>query len=111
MLSCQECERYLPVFLDHALGVKESLDIQAHLQACSACADRADIEQRLRIFVRENLETSPLPNEIKHTMLLRAMQTERRRGWRAYLPATVHLHDLAIGMAMAALLVFVVYGT
>ena len=35
MLSCQECERYLPVFLDHALEVKESLDVQAHLQSCS----------------------------------------------------------------------------
>ncbi len=34
MLSCQECERYLPVFLDHALEVKESLDVQAHLQSC-----------------------------------------------------------------------------
>ena len=48
MLSCQECERYLPVFLDHALGVKESLDIEAHLQVCPPCADRADIERRLR---------------------------------------------------------------
>jgi anti-sigma factor RsiW len=111
MLSCQECERYLPVFLDHALGVKESLDIQAHLQVCSACADRADSERRLRTFVRENLETRPLPDEMKRTMLLHAMQTERRRGWRAYLPVTVHLRDLAIGMAMAALLAFVVYGT
>jgi len=41
MLSCHECERYLPVFLDHALEVKESLDVQAHLQSCPSCADRA----------------------------------------------------------------------
>jgi len=111
MLSCQECERYLPAFLDQALGVKESLDMQAHLQACPACADHADVERRLRMFVRENLDTPPLPDEIKHTMLLRAMQVESRRGWRAYLPVTVRLQDFAIGMAMAAMLVFVVYGT
>jgi len=111
MLACQECERYLPVFLDHALGAKESLDIQAHLQVCPACADRADIERRLRTFVHENLDTRPLPDEIKHSMLLRAMQAARRPGWWAYLPVTVRLRDFTMGMAMAALLVSVVYGT
>jgi anti-sigma factor RsiW len=111
MLSCQECERYLPVFLDHALGLKESLDVRAHLQACPACVDRADIERRLRMFVRQHLEAPPLPDAIKHTLLRRAMQAERRRGWRAYMPGTVRLRDLALGMAMAAILVFVVYGT
>lgn len=110
MVSCQECERYLLVFLDHALGVKESLDIEAHLQVCSACTDRADTERRLRTFVRQHLETHPLPDEIKHTMLLRVMQPERRRGWLAYLPVPVRLRDFTMGMAMAAILVFVVYG-
>ena len=111
MLSCQECERYLPVFLDHALGVKESLDIQAHLQVCPACADRAEIERRLRMFVHENLDTHPLPDEIKRTMLLRAMQAERQHGWWASLPLTVRLRDFTMGMALTALLVSVVYGT
>ncbi len=32
MLSCQECERYLPVFLDQALEVQVSLDMEAHLR-------------------------------------------------------------------------------
>lgn len=110
MLSCQDCERYLPLFLDHALGVKESLDIEAHLQVCSMCVDRAETERRLRTFVRDNLETCPLPDEIKHTMLLRVMQAERRRGWRAYLPVPVRLRDFTMGMAMTVMLVFVVYG-
>lgn len=111
MVSCQECECYLPLFLDHALGVKESLDIEAHLQVCSMCVDRAETERRLRTFVRQNLETCPLPDEIKHIMLLRVMQAERQRGWWAYLPVPVHLRDFTMGMAMAAILVFVIYGS
>src|SRR5438128_1212131 len=99
MLACQECERYLPAFLDHALGVKESLDIEAHLQVCPTCADRADLEQRLRAFVRQSLDAPPLPDDLKHTMLLRAIQAAPQRGWRAYLPVTVRLQDLAMGMA------------
>src|SRR5439155_24245157 len=98
MLACQECERYLPVFLDHALGVKESLDIQAHLQVCPACVDRADIERRLRTFVHENLDTRPLPDDIKHTMLLRAMHAERRPGWWETLNITVSGCVFTIGM-------------
>ena len=110
MLSCQECERYLPVFLDHALEVKESLDVQAHLQSCLSCHDRAESERRLRMFVRQFLDVPPPPEEIKRAMILRAMQDERRCGWRAYLPVPVRLRDFAMGMATAAILALVVYG-
>ena len=104
MLSCHECERYIPVFLDHALEVKESLDVQAHLQSCLSCHDRAESERRLRTFVRQFLDVPPPPEEIKRAVILRAMQAERRCGWRAYLPVPVCLRDFAMGMATAALL-------
>jgi anti-sigma factor RsiW len=110
MLSCQECERYLPVFLDHALEVKESLDVQAHLQSCLACHDRAAGERRLRIFVRQFLDVPPPPEEIKQAMILRAMQDERQGWWQTYLPVPVRLRDFAMGMATAAILSLVVYG-
>jgi len=111
MLSCQECERYIPVLLDHALEIKESLDVQAHLQACPPCANRANVERRLRVFVQQHLNPPPLPDEMKHAMLQRAMQAESQRGWRAYLPATGRLRDFAMGMAAAALVVFALYGS
>jgi len=110
MLSCQDCERYLPVFLDHALEVKESLDVQDHLQSCISCHDRAESERRLRMFVRQFLDVPPPPEEIKRAVILRAMQAERRCGWRAYLPVPVCLRDFAMGMATAAVLALMVYG-
>src|SRR5215831_15859892 len=110
MLSCQECERYIPVFLDHALEVKESLDVQAHLQSCLPCHDRAESERHLRRFVRQFLDVPSPPEELKRAMILRAMQDERRCGWRAYLPVSVCLRDFAMGMATAAVLALVVYG-
>src|SRR6266545_3294957 len=111
MLSCHECERYLPVFLDHALEVKESLDVQAHLQSCHSCADRAESERYLRTFVRQYLDVPPPPDEFKRAMILRAMQAERQPGWWAYLPAPARLCDFAMGMATAALLALVMYGS
>jgi anti-sigma factor RsiW len=110
MLSCHECERYIPVFLDHALEVKESLDVQAHLQSCSSCHDRVESEQRLRLFVRQFLDVPPPPEEFKRAMILRAMQDEPRCGWRAYWPVPARLRDFAMGMATAALLVLMVSG-
>jgi anti-sigma factor RsiW len=110
MLSCQECERYLPVFLDHALEVKESLDVQAHLQSCCSCHERAERERRLRLFVRQFLAVPPPPEELKRAIILRAMQAERRCGWRAYLPVHVRLRDFVMGMATAAVLALAVYG-
>lgn len=111
MLSCQECERYLPVFLDHALEVKESLDVQAHLQGCPPCADRAESERHLRTCVRQYLDVPPPPDELKRAIILHAMQAECRRGWRAYLPVPGRLRDFAMGMATAALLALMAYGT
>ena len=110
MLSCQDCERYIPVFLDHALEVKESLDVQAHLQSCLSCHDRAASERRLRMFVRQFLDVPPPPEEIKHAIIMRAMQGERPCRWRAYLPGPVRLRDFAMGMVTAAALVLMVYG-
>lgn len=110
MLSCQECERYLPVFLDQALEVKESLDVRDHLADCSPCADRADVERRYRDFLRWGLEAPPLPDAIKHAILQRVMQDGRQRGWRTYLPHVGRLRDFAMGMATAAVVVLAVYG-
>jgi anti-sigma factor RsiW len=110
MLSCQECERYLPVFLDHALEVKESLDVQAHLQSCPACHDRVASERCLRTFVRQFLDVPPPPEEVKRAIILRAMQAESQCWWRMYLPVPMRLRDFAMGMATAAILSLMVYG-
>src|SRR5262249_9846778 len=110
MLSCQECERYIPVFLDHALEVKESLDVQAHLQSCLSCHDRAESERRLRMFVRQFLDVPPPSEELKRAIIMRAMQDERPYRWWAYLSGSVRLRDFAMGMATAAVLVLMVYG-
>src|SRR2546425_12447569 len=99
MLSCQDCERYLPVFLDHALEVKESLDVQDHLQSCISCHDRAESERRLRMFVRQFLDVPPPPEEIKRAVILRAMQAERRCGRPAALPCPGCLTGFSMGTA------------
>lgn len=110
MLSCQECERYIPVFLDQALEVKTSLDVHAHLQSCPVCADRIHLEQRMRSFVRDQLEAAPLPEALQRQMILRAMQPPQRRGWQSYIPSSVVIRDYVLGMATAALFVLAVYG-
>src|SRR2546428_14125643 len=110
MLSCHECERYIPVFLDHALEVKESLDVQANLQSCLSCHDRAESERRLRTFVRQLLDVPPPPEEIKRAILMRATQDERRGGGRVTLPILLGPRGCAVGMATPAPVTLMVYG-
>lgn len=110
MLSCQECERYLLVFLDHALEVKVSLDLAAHLQSCPPCGERAARERRLRHLVRESLQPPDLPEDLKRSMILRAVQAEHPPRWRAYLPMPSNWRDFAIGGVTMALFVLALSG-
>ena len=106
MLSCDQCRKYLAFFLDQALGVKESLDVQEHLQECPDCTDLAAGERALRAMVRRQAATAPLPEAAKQRLLRRAMQ--RRRPWLTALREAAQWRDVGLGVAFGAavLLVF-----
>ena len=53
MLSCQDCEKYLEVYLDSELDIKESLDVEEHLRDCPACTSYAEAERLVRQFVHQ----------------------------------------------------------
>ena len=109
MLSCQDCEKYLPVFLDQALEVKESLDVQEHLQSCASCTHLAEAERTLRQFVRERAIEPPPQDALKRRIMRQAMQQSTWQSWGARLRMLVRPLDFALGAATAMLLlVFIV---
>ena len=109
MLSCEQCRKYLAFFLDQALGVKESLDVQEHLQECPDCTDLVAGERALRAMVRQQAATAPLPEAEKQRLIRRAIQRRQHRWpWLATLREAVQWRDVGLGVALAAavLLVF-----
>jgi anti-sigma factor RsiW len=109
MLSCQDCEKYLDAFLDHALAVKESLDVQEHLRACTPCTNRVDVERTLRSFIRQHAAPAPMAEELKQRIVRQAMQDPQQRCWRWGVSAGLiaHARDFVMGVAAAALLLLV----
>ncbi|HEY7495702.1 MAG TPA: zf-HC2 domain-containing protein [Candidatus Tectomicrobia bacterium] len=107
MLSCQDCEKYLYAFLDHALDVKESLDIQEHLFCCPPCAKRVDAERTLRTFVRQHATVAPLPETLKCGIIRQVIHAPRPQHWWTRLRVVWHLRDCAIGVAAAAVVLLV----
>ena len=110
MLSCEQCRKYLAFFLDQALGVKESLDVQEHLHECPECTDLVAGERALRAVVRQQAATAPLPEAEKQRLIRRAVQPRQHRWpWLATLREAVQWRDVGLGAAFAAavLLVFV----
>ncbi|ETX04597.1 MAG: hypothetical protein ETSY2_27895, partial [Candidatus Entotheonella gemina] len=118
MLACQDCERYLEAFLDQELGVKESLDMQAHLRECPACMELAEAERACRRFVREHVSEVPLPDAVKLKMIRRAMDgvtgrtaaAQPRTTWWEWLGTWIRPKDFALGMASAAAVLLVLFG-
>jgi anti-sigma factor RsiW len=103
MLSCQDCEKYLDAFLDHALDVKENLDVEEHLCRCPPCAKRVDAERTLRAFVRQHVTVSPLPEALKRGIIRQVIHAPRPQRWWTRLGVIWHLRDCAIGVAAAAI--------
>ena len=109
MLSCEQCRKYLGFYLDQALGVKESLEVQEHLQDCPECTDLAAAERSLRAVVRQQAVTEPLPEADKRRMIRLAMQQPMQQwAWVAKLREAVQWRDVGLGAALSAavLLVF-----
>ena len=108
MLSCERCRKYLAFFLDQALGVKESLDVQEHLQECPECTDLVAAERAVRAAVRQQAATAPLPQVEKQQLIRRAMQ-QRRHRWPqlAMLREAVQWRDVGLGAALAAAMLLV----
>ncbi|MDE0208108.1 MAG: zf-HC2 domain-containing protein [Candidatus Tectomicrobia bacterium] len=109
MLSCEQCRKYLGFYLDQALGVKESLEVQEHLQDCQECTDLAAAECSLRAVVRQQAATEPLPEADKRRLIRLAMQEPSHNwSWLEKLRQAVQWRDAVLGAALSAavLLVF-----
>jgi anti-sigma factor RsiW len=102
MLPCQDCEKYLEVYLDYELGVKESLDVEEHLRDCPACTSRAEAERWVRQFVHQHARMDALPEGTKLQIIRQAMSPLAAPGWWKGLRAWVHPLDFSLGVATAA---------
>lgn len=110
MLSCEDCEKYLEPFLDQALEVKDSLDVEQHLNACTVCADRVAAERSFRRFVRQQASTPSLPMSDKRRIVsqaVRAFEQETRN--RPPHQKTFHMRDFLMGLMTAAAFLLLVF--
>jgi anti-sigma factor RsiW len=102
MMECQDCEKYLFPFLDEALDIKQTLDMQAHVDTCARCAERVQIERTLKAFVRQHAMVPPLPEDRKRQIIRSAMGLAPVSCWWKRWKVVAHLRDAAIGAAAAA---------
>lgn len=51
-MTCQELDRFLYPYLDGEFQPEERMDVEAHLAACTQCAERVAEEQHLRLMLR-----------------------------------------------------------
>ena len=108
MLSCDLCRKYLGFYLDQALGVKESLEVQEHLHGCPECTDLAAAERSLRAAVRLQAVTEPLPEADKRRLIRLAMhQPSQGWSWLAKLREAIQWRDVGLGAAVSAAILLV----
>src|SRR5205807_8229894 len=53
-VNCREIEALLPAYVDEELDLVHSLEVEAHLQECRACASRVQQQRTVRHLVSEH---------------------------------------------------------
>jgi mycothiol system anti-sigma-R factor len=77
-MICDDVKRVIYFFLDGQLSENKRKDFSSHLDLCSDCERRAEIQRRLREFVQKRLHIDPAPDHLKRrlTRAVRAFRTE-----------------------------------
>jgi anti-sigma factor RsiW len=109
MLSCEDCEKYLEPFVDQALEVKESLDVEQHLIACAPCADRVEAERSFRQFVRQHAVAPSLPMPDKRRIVLQAVRATQQETAIRPPRHTFQVRGFMMGLVTAAALLLLVF--
>ena len=84
--ECQVVADKLYAFLDDALDVPETLNIQAHLETCPACYQRYQFVLNLRGLLREEAETFVAPQQLEDRIrALGRAEIRKAKRWRFWL--------------------------
>ncbi len=109
MMFCENVEKYLEPFLDQALEVKESLDVEQHLHACASCADLLEGERTFRKFVRQSVTMPPLDEAEKRRIVSQAVRGAGGRIGGMRRRSAFQPRDFVIGLVTAAALLLFVF--
>ena len=77
-MICDDVKRVIYFFLDGQLSQNKQQDFSSHLDTCTDCDRRAQIQRRLREFVHKRLHVDPAPDHLKRRLsrAVRAFRTE-----------------------------------
>lgn len=114
---CRGMGPLLVAYLDSELCPAQVVEVDRHLQVCSACAEQVAFDRAVRAGVRKTVRATPLPDGLRERMVARMLEEARRsrpvgddrmieRGkmlpWHVVLPlASAAAIPLALGIAGA----------
>jgi mycothiol system anti-sigma-R factor len=65
---CAHCEEMMQPYLDHILTEAERVEAEAHLDECDWCRRRYRFEESLRMYVKQQAKSEPMPDELKQKL-------------------------------------------
>ena len=66
---CAHCEEMMQPYMDRVLTDAERAEAETHLAECTYCRKRYRFEEHLRTYVREAVQSEPMPIELKTKLL------------------------------------------
>jgi anti-sigma factor RsiW len=88
-MTCADLRPWLVAYADDELGVEKSIELEAHLERCSACRTACDRHRALRHVVGRLYPHDRLPDDVRRTVLRRLRRPRRSVGAAAIAAALV----------------------
>lgn len=85
-MSCSEVKGLIQLYMDNELDARSTLDVQRHLESCSACTRLLDAYLGQDRKLKEHARSEPIDIRLVRENILAAIRrepAERRGGWRA----------------------------
>jgi len=81
-MNCREVNRYLYAFLDNETALKETLEIQEHLEHCPTCWRAFELERGLKVFLQREIGDEEPPRDLWSKIAERLTTEARLSGLR-----------------------------
>ena len=107
MVNCQDIKDKLSAWIDNELDSKESSEVSSHIDQCSVCRNKVELERYTKKMVHTKVTLVSSPANLQMKIQSQLAQESSQKSWFEKL-LDIRLRPLSVGVALAGVIIALV---